>query len=101
MFSVALATARVRPVFPLGEHGKKPRIAKKDGGRGLLDATQDERQIREWGELKYPLPNIGSPVLERELWLDFDPRNGSDETHATLVAEHGIDWTKTRAHKTR
>jgi hypothetical protein len=36
------------PVFPLGVKNKMPMIPNERGGRGCLDATLNEKQVREW-----------------------------------------------------
>ncbi|MBA3293906.1 MAG: bifunctional DNA primase/polymerase [Geodermatophilaceae bacterium] len=59
-------------VFPL--RGKVPAIA---GGRGVLDATVDPEQIRNWWT-RYRGANIGARVPDGLLVLDVDPRNGGD-----------------------
>ncbi|MGE5510492.1 MAG: bifunctional DNA primase/polymerase [Bacteroidota bacterium] len=41
--------------------GKHPRIRKRDGGRGMLDATTDADQIDAWDEL-YPDANLAMPT---------------------------------------
>lgn len=68
-------------VFPLGEGGKRPRIPKKDGGHGFLDATTDPDQIRQWWE-KYPQANIGVATGEKSGFIvidvDIDTEKGKD-----------------------
>ncbi len=45
-------------VFPLRPSSKFPLIPKDEGGRGCLDATTDEQQIRAWWT-RQPDANIG------------------------------------------
>jgi hypothetical protein len=55
----ALAHARLDwPVFPLKPGDKVPLIPKARGGRGVHDATCDERQIAAWWD-EQPNANIG------------------------------------------
>lgn len=84
----ALGYARLLgwPVFPLWPREKSPRLR----GRGYLDATTDEQQIRQWWD-RYPDANIGVACDERSglLALDVDPRHYGDEQLASLEARHG------------
>ena len=71
----ALTYVRERgwPIFPISPMGKTPLISQDDGGNGVLDATTDERQIREWWS-KYPKANIGLDVGGAGMMaLDLDP----------------------------
>jgi putative DNA primase/helicase len=64
--------------------GKHPRTT-----HGLLDATIDEGQIREWWD-RWPFANIGVATEPSRLFvLDFDKRHGGLESLRRLVAEHG------------
>lgn len=74
-------------VFPLMVGQKIPAVPKTEGGRGCLDATDDEEIIGKWAR-RYPRANIGLACGEpsRVLVIDFDPRNGSDESVARLRA---------------
>jgi hypothetical protein len=45
-------------VFPCSPGKKEPAIPKREGGRGCLDATDDEEIIGDWAR-KYPNANIG------------------------------------------
>jgi len=47
-------------VFPLAPNSKQPLLAKRDGGKGLYDATTDIDKVREWWS-QYPSANIGLP----------------------------------------
>lgn len=88
--------ARGWPVFPLRPGGKNPAIPKDEGGRGHLDATTDQDQIRRWWR-RWPDANIGVPTGERSelLALDVDHPAGLD----ALEAEHG-KLPDTRIHST-
>ncbi len=83
-----------RPVFPVVPAGKMPLIPKTEGGRGVLDATTDEGQIREWWG-RCPRANIGL-ALAGWLVVDIDPRNGGDATWARWCDEHGEPATLTQ-----
>ena len=56
--------------------------------RGFKDATLDPRQVREWWETG-PQCNIATPVGEKEVVLDVDPRNGGVEAFVALMEEGG------------
>jgi hypothetical protein len=73
-------------VFALMPGQKIPAISKKDGGRGCLDATDDENIIAAWGE-RFPRANIGLAcgVPSGVLVIDLDPRNGSKESIERLA----------------
>lgn len=60
------------PVFPLAAHTKIP-----IGGHGVLDATTDEKQIRDWWT-KYPNANIGGACGYKFDALDVD-QGGAEE----------------------
>ncbi len=68
-------------VFPLAAFSKVPAIPSCRGGRGCLDATDDADLLAEWGA-EYPDANIGIACgdASRVIVVDFDPRNGSDDT---------------------
>lgn len=101
MLEVARALAETRPVFPLTERGKRPRIPKSVGGNGFLDATKDEERVEEWWGVKYPLANVGAPVLPDELVIDLDLyKSGGKASLAALCEQHGDAWLATRTHKT-
>jgi putative DNA primase/helicase len=62
---------------------------------GFLDATKDESAIREWWK-RWPEGNIAVDCGRSGLVVvDVDPRNGGDETWASLVAEYGSVLTDT------
>lgn len=73
-------------VFPLLPLSKMPAVPKAKGGRGCLDATDDEEIIGEWSR-KYPRANIGLAcgAISGVIVIDLDPRNGSDESVARLA----------------
>ena len=72
-----------QPVFPLKPREKIPLTP-----HGHKDATRDEKLIREYWS-QYPNANIGIPT-GLDFWvLDIDPRNGGEESLATLVQRHG------------
>lgn len=75
-------------VFPLAEGQKIPAIPQRFGGKGCLDATDDEDIIGKWATL-YPRANIGLACGKASgvLVIDLDPRNGSDESIAKLAAK--------------
>lgn len=73
-------------VFPLLPGEKTPAISSKKGGQGCKDATDDEEIIAKWAK-QFPRANIGIHCGEVSgvVVIDFDPRNGSDETVAKLA----------------
>src|ERR1700741_4789635 len=73
-------------VFPLMSGQKIPAVATRDGGRGCLDATDNEEIIAAW-DRKYPRANIGIAcgTPSNCVVIDLDPRNGSEETIARLA----------------
>lgn len=73
-------------VFPLMPLQKIPAVPKAQGGRGCLDATDDEEILGQWAR-KYPRANIGLAcgIPSRVVVIDLDPRNGSDESIANLA----------------
>jgi hypothetical protein len=74
-------------VFPCAPGRKEPAIPKKDGGRGCLDATDDEEIICDWAA-KYPLANIGVACGDRSnlLVVDIDAGNDGLKSIADLRA---------------
>ena len=75
-------------IFPLAPRSKLPLIGKRFGGRGVLDATCDEAQIRRWWVCQ-PFANIGIATGAGLIVLDIDLRHGGDETLAALEKTHG------------
>jgi hypothetical protein len=68
----ALAYAELGwPVFPLAPRTKVPAIAKRDGGRGVHDATIDLDRIQAWWE-RWPDANIGLAAGAAFWVLDVD-----------------------------
>lgn len=102
MLAAALALAsKGRKVFPVhspvgtGCSCGNPRCGKNTGkhprtAHGFLDATTDERQIREWWT-SWPSANIGTPTGRDAgiMVLDIDPRNGGVDSFYQLQDEHG------------
>jgi hypothetical protein len=74
-------------VFPLMGGQKIPAVAKRDGGRGCLDATDDDEIIARWAR-QFPKANIGIACGKPSncVVIDLDPRNGSDESVARLAS---------------
>ena len=74
-------------VFPLASFAKIPAIPTAKGGRGCLDATDDDEQLAAWAKA-YPRANIGLACgdVSGVLVVDFDPRNGSEETVKLLAS---------------
>jgi hypothetical protein len=75
-------------IFPILPGAKIPAIAKRDGGNGCLDATDNEEVISVWTR-RFPRANIAVAcgVPSQIIVVDFDPRNGSDESVARLAAK--------------
>jgi hypothetical protein len=73
-------------VFPL--RGKVPAIAKADGGKGVLDATNDLDQIDAWWTAM-PWANIGGRVPAGCVVVDIDPRHCRLVSLAVLIHRHG------------
>jgi hypothetical protein len=73
-------------VFPLMPGQKIPAIAKRDGGRGCLEATDDENIIAAWGQ-RFPRANVGLAcgLPSAVVVIDLDPRNGSKESIERLA----------------
>ena len=68
------------PVLPVGgDDGKKPLIPKREGGRGVLDATTDPEQLRRWWA-RWPKANVaiatGAPGPDV---LDIDDSDRADD----------------------
>ena len=63
-------------VFPLLPGSKIPAIAKRDGGQGCLDATDNEETIAGWAK-RFPRANIGVAcgLPSGVIVIDLDPRN--------------------------
>lgn len=76
-------------VFPCAPGAKEPLIPASAGGRGFLDATTDEAQIRRWWEAT-PRANIGVATgLSGLVVVDVDTKNQGDATYDGLRAECG------------
>jgi hypothetical protein len=76
------ARKHLGPVFPVKPGQKRPPLVKN----GLLDATTDEDQIRDWWK-KNPRANVAVRTGIGCWVLDQDP--DGEETYARLVHEHG------------
>ncbi len=78
------------PVFPTAPGTKLPLLSKREGGRGLYDATTDVERIRAWW-CRYPKAGIGRPTgpASNCFVLDVDVQHGGDKTLARLVRRHG------------
>jgi hypothetical protein len=63
--------ARGWPVLPLAPRTKIPAIAKRDGGRGVYDATTDPELIRAWWD-RWPEANVGIAAGAAFWCLDVD-----------------------------
>jgi hypothetical protein len=76
--------------------GKHPRTY-----NGLLNATTDPKQIREWWT-KFPHANIGGVMGApgNLLALDVDPKHGGDASFNDLIETHGTEWLDTLTHRT-
>lgn len=86
------AHGRCRCGRPNDERGHKPGKHPHSGltPRGHLDATTEERTLREWWA-EDPEAGVGVALAASGLLaLDIDPRNGGRETLARLEAEHGV-----------
>lgn len=63
-------------IFPLKPLGKKPLIAKADGGNGFYDGTKDVAKIKKWWQ-KWPDANIGWwPGPSGHVAVDCDEKHG-------------------------
>jgi hypothetical protein len=78
-------------VFPLATGAKIPMIPAKSGGRGCLDATDDEEIIGEW-DRRYPSANIGLAcgIPSGIIVIDIDPRNGGTSSVEKFAARKQI-----------
>lgn len=74
-------------VFPLAPGHKIPAISKDRGGRGCLDATDDEEIIADWA-YHIPKANIGiaTGTPSGVMVVDLDPRNGSEASIEALAS---------------
>lgn len=74
-------------VFPLASFSKIPAISSKKGGQGCKDATDDEELLGTW-DRRYPNANLGLACGQQSgvIVIDFDQRNGSDETIKLLAS---------------
>jgi hypothetical protein len=68
--------------------GKRPRISKARGGRGVYDASASPDQIRQWGKM-CPHGNLGAAcgAASGFATLDVDPRDKGDEAIRALAAQ--------------
>jgi len=75
-------------VFPLAYGEKIPAIPAREGGKGCLDATDDEYVIEAWAR-RFPKANIGIAcgLPSGIIVIDLDPRNGSDESIRKLASK--------------
>jgi hypothetical protein len=82
-------------VFPLRGKSKVPMVPAKWGGKGCLDATRDEMQVRDWWK-RWPHANIGIATGGSSGFfvVDIDPDHGGEESLMTLVESHG-EWPST------
>lgn len=77
-------------VFPLATNSKLPAISKeKEGGQGVLDATTDETQLRDWAR-RYPRANVGIACgrVSGITVIDVDPRHGGNQTMVAFKAKN-------------
>lgn len=82
-------------VFPLVPGDKLPLISRKAGGRGVLDATSERAQIREWWT-RWPNANIGIAMGDASggiFAVDIDPRNEGDSSWFWLTREKVVPDT--------
>lgn len=71
LLEAALAYAKAGiPIFPVEPKGKKP-----INDNGFKGATTDIKKIKDWWR-KHPNANIGSPLVEGLVALDFDGDKG-------------------------
>ena len=70
-------------VFPCAPGKKEPAVPKREGGRGCLDATDDEDVIADWAR-RYPNANVGVACGEKSgiLVVDIDPKSGGMDSIA-------------------
>ncbi|MFN2555685.1 MAG: bifunctional DNA primase/polymerase [Nitriliruptorales bacterium] len=78
------------PVFPVAPRGKLPLIAKRDGGKGLHDATTNEETIRAWWA-RCPAANIGLRTGVTFDVVDIDGPKGLDALN-TVRADRPMTW---------
>ena len=91
MLDSALAMARLGfGVFPLAPGRKGPLIGKAQGGKGALDGTTDEDQIRRWWQAE-PRAGVGLSMGEDLIGIDLDFDHGCPEEVLDL-------WPETRTH---
>ena len=69
--------ARGWSVFPLSPGSKLPAISARKGGKGVLDATRDEEQVKEWAR-RWPSANVGLACGRASGFtvIDIDPKSG-------------------------
>jgi hypothetical protein len=87
--------ARGFHLFPLALRSKAPMIAKRDGGRGCLDAVNDLDQLRTWWT-RWPRANIGiaTGAASGITVIDIDPANGGEQS-VTKLAAKGLTFPPT------
>lgn len=78
-------------VFPLARGSKIPAIPKKDGGKGVKDATRYLDEIAVWAK-RYPEANVGIACGAPSgiIVIDVDPRNGGPESLARLASRGSV-----------
>lgn len=72
-------------VFPVSPGSKLPAVPKTEGGRGVLDATNDTKQIEKWAA-RWPNANIGVACGPESgiIVLDIDTGHGGLEAIRAL-----------------
>jgi hypothetical protein len=70
-------------VFPLWPKGKLPRIGRKQGGQGFMDATCEPGQVTEWWT-RWPQANIGMPTGVHFDVIDIDV-DSAEGKHAAYL----------------
>lgn len=78
-------------VFPLAPGSKVPAIPSKGGGKGVLDASKDLDQIRDWAR-RFPKANVGIACGRASgiTVIDIDTNHGGMESVITLRAQKRI-----------
>jgi len=72
------------PVFPLARNAKVPAIRKADGGKGVLDATNNLEWVCKWWS-GHPEHNVGIATGFAFDVIDIDPDAGGVESFTHLL----------------